>query len=480
MSVSVASWYLSSASAAPAPPPSVSVASLALPLPSRHPGQNGALTEEQRQLAAAAWQYFERNFEPTTCLYDSVDGYPSTTLWDTASSLAALVSAFELELVPAERFDAQLGCLLDSLGTMKLYRGELPNKAYHTITLEPVNYANEPGEIGFSAIDAGRLLTWLAIVKTRYPSHADAVDRVVLRWNFCNVVDDAGTLYGAVNAAGDGVSYLQEGRLGYEEYAASGFQLWGFDTRAASDHHPFVTTRIDGVTVAHDARDPAEFGAHDAVVTEPYLLAAIELNWDRVGESPESDLWTSDRLTRRHAERVYRAQVARWRQTGTLTARTEHHVDQAPWFVYDTVYSNGEAWNTIADDGKSWPTLSAVSTRAALGMSVLFDTEYTDLLVDAVAPLVDPERGLAEGYYEATGTPIDALTANTNGIVLEALLYKTQGKLYRHPGFAYDTLWDHTPNGEFPGNWQCLPRASKASGPAPGRRGRAYQSIQGP
>ncbi len=476
--VPLVSWWFPLTMAAEAPPPhSVAVSATGARPSSRHPGQNGALTAEQRALGRTAWRYFENNARPT-CLTDSVAGYPSTTLWDTASSLAGLVSAFELELVTAPDFDARLSCLLASLAILPLYHGELPNKAYHTETLAAVNYANEPDEIGFSAIDLGRLLTWLAIAKTRYPLHAEEVDRVVLRWRFCNVMDDAGTLYGAQDGADGGVVYLQEGRLGYEEYAAAGFQLWGFHARAAAEHRPFLTSRVEGVVVAHDARDPARYGAHDAVVTEPYLLSAIELNWDLVTESPESDLWTSDRTTRRHAHHVYRAQARRWQRTGTLTARTEHHVDQYPWFVYDAVWAHGEPWNTIAEDGRSWPTLSAVTVKAAVGLSVLFDTPYTTRLFAAVSPLADPDRGLLEGYYEATGLPIEALTANTNGIVLETLLYKVQGKLYRDPGTVWDALWDHTPNEEFPGNWQCLPRASKVVAPLPGRRGRVQQSVQ--
>ncbi len=70
--------------------------------------------------------------------------------------------------------------------------------------------------------------------------------------------------------------------------------------------------------------------------------------------------------------------------------------------------------------------------------------------------LLDPEKGIYEGYYEADGRTIQALTANTNGIVLETLLYKKQGKLFQ-PSTA-ETLWDQVPNGEFSGNTQCLPR----------------------
>lgn len=426
------------------------------PKDSKHPGQNGELTQEQDAVARAAWKYFENNYHAETCLYNSVDGYPSTTMWDTASSIAAVVSAYEMNLIFSQDFDQRIGCLLDALNRMPLYKGEAPNKAYHTISLEMVNYDNTAGEIGFSAIDIGRLLTWLAIVKTRYPLHAEKVDKAVLRWSFCNMVDRAGTLYGAANTPDGKVIYLQEGRLGYEEYAAAGFQLWGFDTKAASDPEPYAEIGIYGVPIAYDARDAARFGAHNYVLTEAFLLGGLEFNWDQVRDTNPNDSYISDRLAYTLAKRVYKAQERRWKATGILTARTEHHVDGAPYFVYDTVFSDGEKWATIADDGTPYPDLAAVSTKAALGMWVLFDTKYTAELAAHVMPMVDPEKGLHEGIYEKDGKRIEAITANTNGVVLETLLYKMEGKLLANN--RPETLWNQVPNGEYSGNSQCLPR----------------------
>ena len=51
--------------------------------------------------------------------------------------------------------------------------------------------------------------------------------------------------------------------------------------------------------------------------------------------------------------------------------------------------------------------------------------------------IADPKQGAFAGYYEATKAPNRALTLNTNGIVLEALLYAKIGKpieLWAHGG----------------------------------------------
>jgi len=43
------------------------------------------------------------------------------------------------------------------------------------------------------------------------------------------------------------------------------------------------------------------------------------------------------------------------------------------------------------------------------------------------------EKGFYSGLYEKTGLPNKALTANTNGIILESLAYKSLGPLLK-PG----------------------------------------------
>lgn len=421
-----------------------------------HPGQNGGLSAAQMDMARAAWRYFDNNFQPDTCLYNAVDGYPSTTLWDLSSSIAGLVSAFELGVIHSETFDERMSCLLESLDRLPFYEDELPNIAYNTESLTMSTYENEEGAIGFSGIDLGRLLIWLDIVKERYPRYADSIDRFVLRWKFCNVLDRRGNLYGAVNnEETGGPLYLQEGRLGYEEYAAAGFGRWGFATLQASAPEPYNEIGIYGVPIAYDGRDPAEYGAHNYVVMESFLLSGIELNWDRADDTTSKDRIHTDAMMAKQAQRVYRAQARRYEQTGVLTARSEHQLDEEPWFVYDTVYTDGVPWNTISDDGTPRPQFAALSTKAAVGMWVLFDTPYGKHLEEAVSGLYDPEKGFYEGSYESDGRKIETFTANTNGIVLEALLYREQGKLARIG--ATPSLWDEVPNEEFPGNWQCLP-----------------------
>jgi hypothetical protein len=93
--------------------------------------------------------------------------------------------------------------------------------------------------------------------------------------------------------------------------------------------------------------------------------------------------------------------------------------------------------------------------KGAFGLWALWDTEYTDILFDAVSGLYDPEKGFYEGRYERSGGLINTFTSNNNGIILETLLYKVQGKLLKFSGKP--SLWDKKISDEFIGNGKCFP-----------------------
>ena len=407
-----------------------------------YPRRGGPLSEREMAMARTAWKYFENNTQPTG-LVNAVDNYPSTTMWDSASYLGALVAAHDLGIIEAQAAHERLGNLLVAFNSMTFFRNELPNKVYNTKTVEQVDYSNKPGEIGFSALDLGRLLVLLKIVKERYPRHADAIDRFVLRWNFDNVVDRSGMMFGAMLGKDKKVQYVQEGRLGYEEYAAKGFQLWGLSTDLASRPEPYATVPLYCVEVPYDSRDPRKYSQHNYVVSESYVLDGIEFNWDLASDRSTNDRVHSQPWMEDFAHRVYQAQENRFKETAILTARSEHQLSEAPYFVYDTVFTDGYAWNTITEAGKHVPQYAAVSLKAALGMWVLWKSDYTDRLFLAIEKNFEPDKGFYEGILESGKGPIKAFTANNNGIMLEALLFKAKGKLLKWSGKT-DSLWERT------------------------------------
>jgi len=403
--------------------------------------RTGFLTEKELQAAKMAWTFFEKHTQPSTGLANSVGNYPSTTMWDTASYISGLVSAYELCIIDKSEFDRRIFQLLKTMRRLALFRGELPNKAYQTKTAERVNYQNVPGEIGFSSLDLGRLLVWFRILSNRYPYLSNSIDSILLRWDFSNVVGDDGLLYGArINEETGETVYTQEGRLGYEEYAAKGFALWGFEPHEAHRAEPFSTVTIFDVPVPYDGRDPRIFHTRNYVVTESYLLDGLEMNWDLPHDDTSPDWIHTDGWRADFADRIYLVQQERFRNEGYLTARSEHNVKGDPYFVYDSIFSDGFPWNTMTPRGAYAPEHAAIATKAAFGLWSLWETPYTDHLFEAVSNLADPELGFYEGLYEEGTGFIPLQTSNNNGILLAALLHKVQGKILTPDPTPHD-LW---------------------------------------
>lgn len=373
------------------------------------------------QWARTAWRYVENNTDYDTGLVAGQDRAPVFTVWNAADALAAVMAARELGVLDAREFDLRLSRLLGFLGTMDLSGGKLPNKAYHAASGKMVAFDGRPDDIGWSAIDIGRLLLWLRIVAQRHPQYAEYADKVVLRWSFCDVIDDCGTLYGASRAGGQEQRY-QEGRLGYEQLAAAGFAAWGFAPRNAASWANAQVANIYGIPVRHDARDPRTTGAPAPVLTMPYVLFGIELGWEAPG---------GDASPRALAEAVYRVQEERWKREGQFTARSDWQTRSAPYVVLDSVFAGGYAWNTVAGDGKEYEKLALVNTRAAFGMWALWPGDYTRRLLASLQWLHDPDRGWYEGRLEAGGAPMTNITLSTNAAILEALLFREKGALYR-------------------------------------------------
>lgn len=375
----------------------------------------GTLTPQEVEMAKSAWAYFQRNWNDNTGLVNSADGFASVTMWDQAAAIAALVSATELGIVPRAEFESKMSRLLQTLATMPLYKGELPNKVYNSKTLVPVNYGQleKREEIGWSALDLGRLALWLKIVGAKYPQFKGQTEAVWKHWQVKRLAKD-GQMYGTAVVNGK-EQYNQEGRLGYENYAAHGLQLWGLSVTKALDYKsPTGFVNLYGQGVPYDKRDAKTSGANNYVLSEPYILDGIETGFQA--------------LPKVYADRILAAQEARYKATNQLTALTEDNLDREPYFVYNTLFANGEPWATITDTGKNHNDLRFVSAKAAIGWNVLYNTPYTSQLFDFVQTHLKAESGWYNGFYESQNQPNKSLTANNNGVILESLLYKKVGK----------------------------------------------------
>ena len=379
------------------------------------------LCEEDLAAAKIAWTYYENNYQPKTGLVNSVNKYTSTTMWDTGSAIAATIAAHDFGLIDQKNFDDRIVALIKTLSSMKLFNNEAPNKVYNTVSGKMVDYRNQPSEegIGVSTLDLARLVSWMNTLICKYPKFTTHANRVLSRWDYDRLINK-GQMYGlARDAVTKKIRVLQEGRLGYEQYAGKVFQQIGFDQSVAADYNNKFSSGMDiyDVPVAFDSRDPRVLGAYNYVVTESYGLDAMEHGYDAVNTP----------LVRN----IFDVQQERWKRTGIVSAISEDNVDRKPYFIYNTIFTAGLPWNTTTDRGVQYNELKSVSTKAAWTLAMLFpDEKYSQVLKDQVASAYDPKKGWYSGVYENGGGYNKATTANTNGIVLSTLLYKKYGSLF--------------------------------------------------
>jgi len=349
------------------------------------------LSALEKKWARIAWSYFENNYQSETGFVNSTDYYPSTTLWDMSSYLMGMISAHRLGIVEA----------------------------------------TENG-IGWSALDIARFLVPLHLLSRNYPEFTYALQRVTQRWDLDSMFVD-GQMMGArlaenqsedehaaetIDAQEFKVEIVQEGRLGYEEYAAKAALLEGWDaSRAGQYDDNMKLVSIMGIDIATDSRDPKIYDAQNFVVTEPYVLDGIEFGWDA--------------MSAELAWRIHEVQRIRYEKTGKLTAVSEDNIDQPPHFIYNSIFSDGKAWNTITEDGEDASQFATLSTKAAFGLHMLFGTEYTHKLISRLHTVHDVNRGWYSGIYEETDQTNAIITANTNGIILEALAFRQLGPLLK-------------------------------------------------
>ena len=380
------------------------------------------LTEKDKVNAKIAWTYFKNNYQESTGLFNSVDKYPATTLWDIGSSFHAIMSANEVGIINNLEFNTKMEKALTSLTTIALYKNKLPNKVYSTYTLDMVDYANHVtlDGIGWSAMDIGRLFGAFARIRKSYPQFTLLVNKIVSRWDIDTLLKDNATLHGiGFNFKDKGVRIVQEGKLGYEEYAAKGYLINGHDATESYKYTDFLKfIEIYGTEIGTDTREVKQHLAYNYILSEPYILDGIEYGWDI----------NSKEL----AYRVYEVQKKHAEKIGIPVAVSEDHVDKPPYFVYNAIYTNGDKWVCLAESGDDAANFKSFSTKAAFAWATLYNDDYAnEVLLKNLKGLYDTNKGWFAGRYDKDAKVNKALTANTNGVILECISYKKNGPLLK-------------------------------------------------
>jgi hypothetical protein len=373
------------------------------------------VTADDRRLfdaaARSAWAYVSRNYQPATGLIDATSGYAYTTVWDIGSTIAALYCGHALDLLGDAEYDRRMRRVLTTLRTMGIVDRAAFNKVYSTRSAAMIGRDRQPSSRGYgwSTTDLGRLLLWLKIVATTQPAYAEDAAAIVRRLDFTRLVADGYTWGQDFDAAWKPRRY-QEGQIGYEQYAASGFAAWGANVDRALDlGENGVAVTLMGHTLYADVR------GRDRVTSDPIVLLGLEAGWDPAME--------------RFARELLGMQETRYRRTGSVTMVAEDSIGRPPhFFYYYSAYTHRKAFGIDVQragafvDAPRW-----VSAKAAFAWHALLPRPYTRLAIQTVAP-AQTAAGWDSGVFEGTRAPTGSLNVNTAAVILTAAVVHTRGQ----------------------------------------------------
>ncbi|MEZ9058658.1 DUF3131 domain-containing protein [Vibrio pelagius] len=364
------------------------------------------LSRNELLLAKKAEYYIQRNFHKETGLWNSVQGYNHTTMWDVASGIAATLALEALGMKETEQVRYELEKTLSTLSDFPLYKDTLPNREYSTKTGLPSGRLSdtESNGNGWSALDIGRLLIWLKVLEQQHPELSPSVEKVVTHWDLSKAVHN-GTLFGT-KLHQKREYYRQEGRNGYLQYAAEGFKMYGYDLPFPDLDGYLKTIEIQGINIQIDSRNVP------FLTSDPYVLASIEYQRD--------PSWSQ-------LVPFYELHKNKWKETGVISAYAEDAMNKNPWFAYNNIYYYGKSWTSVSPSGKVIENPQVLSNKVGFGFSVLFDDEFSDLLYQEVLDSSLKFRSVPAGKYTNGGIN-SSLNINTNSLILVALWYKSKGR----------------------------------------------------
>jgi uncharacterized protein DUF3131 len=376
------------------------------------------VTPQERQLyldaARTSWNLVNRITEPSTGLARAHPNYSYITLWDVAGVIAANHVARELGFINDITFDAHMGRILSTLSTVDLFERAAFNRIYDAKTGRMVDNGGKISNVGagWSSVDLGRLLIWLRIIANKYPKYAPMAAQVVRRIDMSKVLQD-GYLQGVeIDPKTGKRKVFTETEIGYQQYALTGFALWGARVNPAGlDVRTDVRdVNVLGVRVLTDSR------GNDRVMSEPYIMLGLEPGYRSVE-------------LRREAGQVLAAQAARYQRTRIVTAPSEDAMPEPPWyFYYYSIYHRGKAFVVEGVGDKAYVEKPRwISSKAAFGWNAVLPSAYTQLVLRTVQPALTP-TGWGSGVYEGTLKPTGVTSLNTAALIMESALYKIRGR----------------------------------------------------
>ena len=362
--------------------------------------------------AAVAWQYFDRwhkkykGLAPATGWLDGrqIQGYPFATMWDVASMIMATITAQRLGFISQQRFEETIKRILQFVRTARYKR----RSSFLPATEHPLK-GTGGARGGFDSADTGRLLIALKVLD-QVTNQEFEISKIVSSWDLgASIIE--GRMHDLLGRRATSVH-----KNSYAQYAAQGYRLWGYPVLPIySEANPLAN--MDATL-----RFMEELQEYGRIATEPITTEQIE-----VGSTDHGTL---------AADVLLAAQIARHKETGILTCVSEGPADRAPWFTYQgyQLRPDGGSWevdlppNSKPLGEKRKQSLRTISTKGCFLWLATRPGNYSRKLYDTARTAGFTNGiGFASGIYENSLMATAHADVNTNGIILEAILYILSG-----------------------------------------------------
>jgi hypothetical protein len=344
-------------------------------------------------LATNAWQYFQvgNGVNSATGLHASGQGYPYFTDWDLGVYIQAIIDAEKLGIISNNGTygaDWRFNKILAFLETRPLTSDGQPYDRYCTDDGQ-----NQDDSVQV-ATDAGNLLVALNNLKDYRPDLASSIDYIVYnRTNYGPECEVVSALAGSVNI--------------YDYYVACGFaDFW--PSQFSSEANTILNNIVNAPAV-----ETYGVALPEAKVTSELLLLSI-FNF----QQPAAGLLNLSR-------QVYLAEEARYNATGKYTAFSEGNIGGVNGVTYVwewVVLPNGSTWVIEKDETSVISVTPVVYLKVAVGLDAIYNTNYTQSMVDAIEPVSLTNSGYRDGVNE-NGQVVSTVIDKTNGLILAAALY---------------------------------------------------------
>ena len=167
---------------------------------------------------------------------------------------------------------------------------------------------------------------------------------------------------------------------------------------------------MESIPLYIDTRSP------DYMNLEPFLMIMMEY------ASYPADI-------SRQLDAMLAAHIRKSQSSSAIVLYSEDSIDRQPWFLYNIVADKTGNWRCKTSRNTDFDYCQTLSTKAAFAANAIFDLDYLEAAQEAVENNFNPRHGYFAGVYQ-DGAVNEAMTANTNAMILTSIAYKQRGSAF--------------------------------------------------